>query len=125
METYKVDAYEVYAASVLRDMQNVLFILDQIRIRTGFEVKILSNSEHRFISYKAIAMHEEFEKLIQKGAAFVDIGGGSMQVTVFANGKVVTTQHLALGTMKMREQLERQRISNNMSNRLKSWFTKN
>lgn len=107
METYKVDAYEIYAASVLRDTQNVLFILDQIRIRTGFEVKILSNSEHRFMSYKAIAMHEEFEKLVQKGAAFVDIGGGSMQVTVFVNGKVVTTQHLALGTMKMRERLER------------------
>jgi len=107
VEAYKVDAHEVYAASVLRDTQNMLFILDQIRIRTGLKVKILSNSEHRFVSYKAIAMHEEFEKLVQKGAAFVDVGGGSMQVTVFANGRVVTTQHLALGAMKMREQLER------------------
>lgn len=107
MDSYKVDAYEVYAASALRDTRNVLFILDQIRIRTGLEVNILSNSEHRFISYKSIAMHEEFEKLIQKGAAFVDVGGGSMQVTVFSKGKVVTTQHLALGTMKIREQLER------------------
>ena len=107
MDTYKVDAYEVYAASVLRDTQNMLFILDQIRIRTGLQVRILSNSEHRFMSYKAIAMYEEFEKLVQKGAAFVDIGGGSMQGTVFTSGKVVTTQHLALGTMKIREQLER------------------
>ena len=107
MDTYKVDAYEVYAASVLRDTENMLFILDQIRIRTGLQVRILSNSEHRFMSYKAIAMYEEFEKLVQKGAAFVDIGGGSMQVTVFTGGKVVTTQHLALGTMKIREQLER------------------
>lgn len=106
MDSYKVDAYEVYAASALRDTQNVLFILDQIRIRTGLAVNILSNSEHRFISYKSIAMHEEFEKFIQKGAAFVDVGGGSMQVTVFAKGKIVTTQHLALGTIKMREQLE-------------------
>jgi len=39
MAAYKVDAYEVYAASVLRDTQNMLFILDQIRIRTGLEVK--------------------------------------------------------------------------------------
>lgn len=111
MDTYQVDAYEVYAACVLRDTKNVLFILDQIRIRTGFTVKVLSNSEQRFISYKSIAMKEEFEKLTQKGAAFVEVGGGSMQVTVFANGKVVTTQHLALGTMKIREQLERRSIS--------------
>jgi len=107
MDTYKVDDYEVYAGSALRDTKNVLFILDQIRIRTGLKVQILSNSEHRFISYKSIAMHEEFEKLIQKGAAFVDVGGGGMQVTVFSKGKVVTTQHLALGTIRMREQLER------------------
>lgn len=111
MNTYQVDAYEVYAASVLRDTGNLLFILDQIRIRTGLKVRVLSNSEHRFISYKAIAVQEEFEKLTQKGAAFVEVGGGSMQVTVFAKGKAVTTQHLALGTMKIREQLERRCIN--------------
>lgn len=111
MDDYKVDAYEVCAASALRDTQNVLFILDQIRIRTGLQVNILSNSELRFISYKSISMRAEFEKLIQKGAAFVDVGGGSMQVTVFAKGKVITTQHLDLGTMKMREQLERRSAS--------------
>ena len=111
MDTYQVEAYEVYASSVLRDTKNLLFILDQIRIRTGLEVKVLSNSEHRFISYKSIAVQEEFEKLTQKGAAFVEVGGGSMQVTVFAKGKAVTTQHLALGTMKIREQLERRCIN--------------
>ena len=111
MESYRVDDYEIYAASALRETKNVLFLLDQIRIRTGFEVKVLSNSEHRFISYKAIAMHQEFEKLMEKGAAFVDIGGGSMQVTIFSKGKVITTQHLALGTMRMREQLEKHSIS--------------
>ena len=36
-----------------------------------------------------------------------------MQITVFSKGKVVTTQHLALGTMRMREQLARK--SNNLA----------
>ena len=113
MQGYRVDQYEAYAAAALRDAENELFVLDQIRIRTGLEVKVLSNSEHRFISYKSVAMQGAFEQMIQKGAAVLDAGGGGMQITVFAKGQVVTTQHLALGTMRMREQLERK--SNNLA----------
>ena len=58
-------------------------------------------------------MQGAFEQMIQKGAAVLDAGGGGMQITVFAKGQVVTTQHLALGTMRMREQLERK--SNNLA----------
>lgn len=107
MDGYRVDSYQAYAAAALRDAENELFILDQIRIRTGLEVSVLSNSEHRFISYKSVAMQDSFEQMIQKGAAVVDAGGGGMQITVFAKGQVVTTQHLALGTMRIREQLAR------------------
>lgn len=105
MDGYHIEDYEAYAAAALRDVSNELFILDQIKIRTGIEVHVLSNSEHRFISYKSVAVREEFERMIQKGAAVVDAGGGGMQITVFSKGKTVTTQHLALGTMRMREQL--------------------
>ena len=107
MDGYRVDSYEAYAAAALRDVSNELFIIDQIRIRTGLEIHILSNSEHRFISYKSVAMREDFDKMIQKGAAVVDVGGSGMQITIFSKGNVVTTQHLALGTMRIREQLSR------------------
>ncbi|MCQ8156365.1 exopolyphosphatase, partial [Vibrio parahaemolyticus] len=56
MDGYWVDSYEAYAAAALRNAENELFILDQIRIRTGLLVKVLSNYEHRFISYKSVAM---------------------------------------------------------------------
>ena len=107
MEGYKVDAYEVHASSVILNAENALFLLDQIRIRTGLHVNVLSNSEQRFMSYKSIAVREEFERMIQKGAAFVDAGGSGMQLTLFSRGKVITTQHLGLGTMKLRERLEK------------------
>lgn len=105
MKEYRVQHYEAYAAAVLRNAGNELFILDQIKIRTGLEVHVLSNSEHRFISYKSVAMREEFDEMTKRGAAVVDVGGAGLQITVFSKGKVVTTQHLGLGTMRMREQL--------------------
>lgn len=113
MKGYQVDSYEACAAAALRDVKNELFILDQIRIRTGLTVHILSNSEHRFISYKSVAMREEFENMTKKGAAVVDVGGGGLQITIFSKGKVVTTQHLGLGTMRMQEQLSKK--SNNLA----------
>ena len=55
MKEYQVDGYEAYAAAHSRDVSNELFILDQIRIRTGLTVHVvLGNSEQRFISYKSV-----------------------------------------------------------------------
>lgn len=105
MEGYKVDAYEAYAGNVIRDVSNELFILDQIRLRTQIEVTVLSNSEHRFMGYKSLAAMPEFEEMIQKGAAVVDVGGGSMQITLFWKGNAITTQHIVLGIMRIREKL--------------------
>lgn len=105
MKEYRVNDYEAYAAAVLRGVDNEQFILDQIKLRTGLIVHVLSNSEHRFVSYKSVAMREEFEEMIGKSAAVVDVGGAGLQITLFSGGKVVTTQHLGLGAMRMREQL--------------------
>ena len=80
--------------------------MDQIRVRTGIEVKILSNSEQRFLCYKAIASKEnEFQKIIQKGTAIADVGSGSVQLSLFDKDALVTTQYLRLGALRIRETL--------------------
>ena len=58
MKSYKVKDYRAYATSAMREAHNRQIILDQIRVRTGLTVRIISNSEQRFISYKAIAYPE-------------------------------------------------------------------
>ena len=105
MEGYRADDYTAYAGGVFRDAKNELFVLDQLYIRTGIRIQVPSNSEHRFIGYKSVAFRPEFDEMTKQGAAVVDIGGGNMQVTLFSEGKVVTTQHMVLGTMRLREQL--------------------
>lgn len=105
MESYRVDDYQACAGPMLKDAQNALFVLDQIHLRTGLTVQVLSNSEYRFVSYKSVAMGEGFDEMTREGAAVVDIGGSSLQITLFIQGKAVTTQHLLLGTMRIREKL--------------------
>ena len=102
MKGYKVQSYKAYATSALRDARNNPVILDQIQVRTGLELHLISNSEQRFLSYKAIAaMDEEFNTIIQKGTAIVDVGFGSLQLSLFDKDSLVTTQNLPVGAMRI------------------------
>ncbi len=106
MKEYRVDDYRACATSAIRETRNCLLILDKIRVRTGLEVEVLSNSEQRFLGYKSIASNEEsFQKIIRKGTAIVDVGGGSIQISLFDKDALVSTQNLRLGTMRIRERL--------------------
>jgi len=106
METYMADDVRVCATSAIREIENAFITVDQIYLRTGLKVEILSNSEQRFIGYKSIASKEQaFNKIIQKGTAIVDIGGGSIQISLFDNDKLVTTQNIKLGNIRIRERL--------------------
>ena len=106
MKGYKVQAYRAYATSALREAENNQIVLDHMKVRTDLDVKIISNSEQRFISYKAIAVKDaEFNKIIQKGTLIVDIGFGSVQLTLFDKDTLVTTQNLPLGGLRVRELL--------------------
>ncbi len=105
MKGYKVDDYEIYSSGAMKNVQNVLFVLNQVYIRTGFSIKIISNSELRFIGYKSVAGTLEFEELIKTSAAVVDMGSFGVQITLFDKGKLITTQSLSMGAMKLRNLL--------------------
>lgn len=112
MKLYQVEAYRAYSASAMREAQNSRIVLDQIRVRTGVEIQIISNSETRFISYKAIAGKDaEFQRTIQKGTAIADVGYGSLQLSLFDKDALVSTQNLPLGVLRLREMLSHVSIS--------------
>lgn len=106
MKTYKVEAYQAYGTSAIRETDNAIIILDQIEQRTGIHIEVLSNSEQRFLDYKSIASKEEgFRKIIEEKTAIVDIGGGSIQISLFDNDTLVSTQNLRLGVLRIQERL--------------------
>ena len=118
-QAYKISEYRAYATSAMREARNNQIVLDQIRVRTGIEVQIISNSEQRFISYKAIASKDaEFNKTIQKGTAIVDVGFGSMQISLFDKDALISTQNLLLGVLRIREMMSNIQADIRMENTL-------
>lgn len=105
-KSYRVAEYEAYASTVLKNASNEIFVLNQIFLRTGIQLRVLSNSEHRFISYQSVAGRPLFEQMIRSSAAVIDIGGIGIQMTLFRDGQMVTTQHMNLGTIHLRSLFE-------------------
>lgn len=106
MKSYKVEEYKAYGTSAIRETKNTLILLDKIEARTGIRIEVLSNSEQRFLDYKSVASKGQvFQKVIEKGTAFIDIGGGSIQLSLFDKETLVTTQNIRPGVLRMREEL--------------------
>lgn len=108
MNSYKVESYKAYGTSALRETANTAIVLDQIAQRTGMKLELLSNSEQRFLDYKSLAFKgESFRRIIEEKTAILDIGGGSIQLSLFDNDTLVSTQNLRLGVLRIQEYLNR------------------
>lgn len=104
LKSYGVKNYRAYATSALRETKDSDVVLNLLETETGLKINILSNSEQRFLDYKSVAMHgEKFANIIEKPTVFVDIGGGSLQLSVFDKDKLVVTQNLRLGVLRTQQ----------------------
>lgn len=111
MKEYGTTDYCAYATSAVREATNNVLVLDLLKLRTGFTIKILSNSEHRFLMYKGLAVQSDnFESIVEKNTAVVDIGAGSIQISLMNNGKLTATQNIPIGALRVRERLRTFRI---------------
>lgn len=126
MMEFGTEDYRACATSAFREMVNPVIILEQIYQRTGIRVEILSNAEQHFLGYKSIAAIETgFKKMIQKGTAILDVGGGSLQVSLFDKDALVTTQSLKMGSMRVRERLKELEKTSNHYGQLVEEFIRN
>ena len=107
MEGYQVDNFRVCATSALREIRSSQITREYIERQTGLKIRIISNSEHRFLDYKSIACESAyFSEIIKSGTAIVDIGGNSIQISFFDNDKLITTQNIRMGKISTRDHFQ-------------------
>ena len=113
MRTYRVKDYKAYGTSAIRETENTTIVQDQIAQRTGIKVEALGNAEQRFLDYKSAASKgESFRKIIEEKTAILDIGGGSIQLSLFDKDTLVSTQNLRLGVLRLQDYLNRFAVNN-------------
>ncbi|QLH48009.1 MAG: exopolyphosphatase [Bacteroidota bacterium] len=98
MKVYKVEDYRACATSAMRDAGNSAFILERILAETGIRIEVISGSMEAQILYET-HMAETLDT--SNAYLYIDVGGGSTELTFTTNNKVVTRQSFNIGTIRI------------------------
>ena len=98
MELYNVVQYRCCATSAMRDAANGKSLIADIRKETGINVEIISGSEEAAIVY---GNHIELAAHQQATCAYVDVGGGSTEITLIRRGVKESAYSYNIGTLRM------------------------
>jgi exopolyphosphatase/guanosine-5'-triphosphate,3'-diphosphate pyrophosphatase len=93
-----VEQVEPVATSAIRDASNRDELLDQIRERTGLQVRVISGEDEARFGYLAIAN----STTLADGCG-IDLGGGSVQLMRVAERRLTESISLPLGSVRMSE----------------------
>jgi exopolyphosphatase / guanosine-5'-triphosphate,3'-diphosphate pyrophosphatase len=98
MQTHKVIRYRACATSAMREAGNGTEIVRRIKKETGIEIQIIDGKDEA-----AIIASTDLRDLIDTDRSFlyVDVGGGSTEFTVFANGHTIASRSFKLGTLRI------------------------
>lgn len=98
MRANNVLHYKGCATSAMREAKNGAQIIRRIKKETGINIEIISgNNEAHIIFNSQKAVREK----MAVNCVFVDVGGGSTEITVFKNGKVFAAKSFQIGTIRL------------------------
>ncbi|MDR3562152.1 MAG: HD domain-containing protein [Negativicutes bacterium] len=125
LHEYGVKDYRLLATTAIREAENQQYIIDQIRLKTGFSVEVVDMTQEIF--YKYIALFRSIEKYglahEMEGILFVDISSGGLGLTVYQNGALHYQQNIQIGALRIKESFEKyQRESAHFSQALSEYI---
>ncbi len=92
---------EVVATSAVREATNGELFLGLVRAETGLKVKVLRGDDEARLAFRSALAHFD---LAAGRAVVMDIGGGSLELALSADGLVDRLISLPLGAIRMTEQ---------------------
>lgn len=98
MRMYDVVDYRACATSAMRDARNGSSLLRRIEKKTGIGIDVIDGREEAAILYS-----NHIESVPDKSGTFmyVDVGGGSTEVTVIHQGKLAGSVSYNVGTIRL------------------------
>ena len=98
IKVYEVDAFRAVATSAMRDASNSAEVIDLIKKETGLQIEIIDG---KLEAQLVFSNHIE-EMLNPKHAyMYIDVGGGSTELTLYHNQKVISSKSFDIGTVRM------------------------
>ena len=103
-DRWQVRGVRAVATSALREAANRDAIVRRIERETGIRVEIISGTEEAYLLVRAVEARVD---LAQGRSMLVDVGGGSVEVTLVESGQIVVSESYRLGAVRLLEALRR------------------
>lgn len=117
IKAYDVQYIKACATSAMRDAANNADIIRKVKLETGIEIKIITGDEEAsFIYENHIA--ENLDK--QHSYLYIDVGGGSTELTFIADGKLKYKESFNIGTIRLLKGLVEENTWDEMKEHLKN-----
>jgi exopolyphosphatase/guanosine-5'-triphosphate,3'-diphosphate pyrophosphatase len=98
MKVYEVDHYMACATSAMRDAENAKEIIKEIKTETSIEIEVITGELEAEIIYE-----NHIAELLDKDKSYlyIDVGGGSTEITLYHKSNVVVQKSFNIGTVRI------------------------
>lgn len=98
IDVYKVSEYMACATSAMREATNGAEIVAMIKKDAGIDLEIVEGQREAKIIY---ASHIEESLDQKKNYLYIDVGGGSTELSVFSKGEMIASRSFNLGGIRI------------------------
>lgn len=99
---FEVEQLRAVATSALREAENGELLIDRIAHQTGIQVEIISGEEEARLIHLAVSKALD---LSGKCTVLIDIGGGSVEVTIARGDEIISSESYPMGTVRLLQRL--------------------
>jgi len=98
LEAYDVKHLKACATSAMRDAANAVEVIQKVKEETGIEIEVISGDVEATLIYEN-HIAENLDKA--HSYLYIDVGGGSTELTFFADSKLVFKESFNIGTIRI------------------------
>jgi exopolyphosphatase/guanosine-5'-triphosphate,3'-diphosphate pyrophosphatase len=98
LDIYEVKHLKACATSAMRDATNGDAIIKKVKEETGIQINIISGKEEASFIYEN---HIAENMTAEESYLYIDVGGGSTELTFFSDGKLVFKESFDIGTIRL------------------------
>ena len=118
MDIYGVEHYLAYATSAMRESENGKEVVRKIKKQSGISIEIIDGTTEAELIFAT-----ELQNFILDGNnyLYVDVGGGSTELTLISDGEVQFSKSFQVGTVRLLEG----KVEQNVYPEMKKWIEEN
>lgn len=98
LDVYGIRHVKACATSAMRDATNAKEVLQRVKAETGVSIAVISGEEEATLIYENhVADYMDSEE----SYLYIDVGGGSTELTFFSDGALVFKKSFNIGTIRL------------------------